>query len=119
MPPRTPKPCSVQSCGRLTISRYCEAHKHLGWENHQAGRTTTQRGYGASWQRDRLKALQRDKYLCQDHLKKGLAVPATDVDHIKAKAHGGTDDLVNLVSLCRSCHKYKTARERTKKAGKK
>ncbi|WP_196245106.1 HNH endonuclease, partial [Xenorhabdus bovienii] len=34
------------------------------------------------------------------------------VDHIKPKAHGGTDALTNLILLCWSCHRAKTATER-------
>ncbi|WP_272575920.1 HNH endonuclease, partial [Providencia sp. PROV273] len=41
----------------------------------------------------------------------GRAVEAKTVDHIKPKAHGGTDDDSNLQSLCWPCHKRKTARE--------
>lgn len=39
----------------------------------------------------------------------GRAVQATDVDHIIEKAHGGTDAMSNLQSLCRDHHKRKTA----------
>jgi 5-methylcytosine-specific restriction protein A len=38
-------------------------------------------------------------------------VPATDVDHIINKANGGTDKLENLQSLCKKCHRTKTANE--------
>jgi 5-methylcytosine-specific restriction protein A len=38
-------------------------------------------------------------------------VSATQVDHIKAKAVGGTDEDNNLQPLCGPCHKAKTARE--------
>ncbi|MGK3435535.1 HNH endonuclease [Klebsiella pneumoniae] len=41
-------------------------------------------------------------------------VAAKTVDHIKAKAHGGTDDDSNLESLCWPCHRTKTGRERIK-----
>ncbi|MDK1339207.1 HNH endonuclease, partial [Cronobacter sakazakii] len=44
----------------------------------------------------------------------GRPVPATTVDHIKPKAHGGTDEDSNLRSLCCPCHKRKTATERIK-----
>ncbi|HBT3581894.1 TPA: HNH endonuclease [Klebsiella pneumoniae] len=40
--------------------------------------------------------------------------PAETVDHITAKANGGTDDLSNLESLCNPCHRAKTAVERFK-----
>jgi 5-methylcytosine-specific restriction protein A len=38
--------------------------------------------------------------------------PARDVDHVTPKARGGTDEPVNLESICRSCHQRKTAEER-------
>jgi 5-methylcytosine-specific restriction protein A len=44
-----------------------------------------------------------------------LAAVATHVDHIKPKAHGGTDDDDNLESLCAACHRAKTATERLRK----
>lgn len=42
----------------------------------------------------------------------GIATRASTVDHILAKAHGGTDDDFNLEALCWPCHRTKTARER-------
>ena len=36
---------------------------------------------------------------------------ATEVDHIKRKADGGTDDIDNLQGLCHDCHKAKTTYE--------
>jgi len=37
--------------------------------------------------------------------------PTTTVDHIKAKAGGGTDASQNLRGLCDQCHKRKTAQD--------
>ena len=34
-----------------------------------------------------------------------------EVDHIKSLEHGGTNDVANLVALCRDCHGRKTAME--------
>lgn len=46
-------------------------------------------------------------------MKKGLLVPATDVDHIIP--HKGNEDLMwdeeNLQALCHACHSRKTAAE--------
>jgi len=39
----------------------------------------------------------------------GRPTLATEVHHVKAKADGGTDDLENLVSICRDCHDKATA----------
>ena len=68
-----------------------------------------ERGYGAAWVKLRLTILNRDAYLCQHCLADGRPTTATDVDHIKPKAKGGTDDDDNLQSLCRPCHDAKTA----------
>ncbi|WP_431608422.1 HNH endonuclease signature motif containing protein, partial [Enterobacter asburiae] len=50
----------------------------------------------------------------QECLRNGRYTPAETVDHITAKANGGTDDLSNLESLCKPCHRAKTAVERLK-----
>ena len=41
----------------------------------------------------------------------GRATPATQVDHIKPKAKGGTDDWDNLQSICDRCHDAKTKQD--------
>lgn len=70
-----------------------------------------ERGYGATWSRLRLAILARDLYLCQPCLTAGRPTQATEVDHIKPKAKGGTDDEDNLQAICGGCHKAKTARD--------
>lgn len=75
------------------------------------------RGYGAQWDKLRKQVLKRDNYLCQECLREGrltpLGVRPRDhaVDHIEAKAKGGTDAMTNLQSLCAPCHDRKTARD--------
>ena len=49
--------------------------------------------------------------MCQPCLTKGRPTQATQVDHIKPKADGGTDDLGNLQAICDDCHKRKTAED--------
>ncbi|EET9690677.1 HNH endonuclease [Escherichia coli] len=114
MPPSLPKACRKPGCGRVTTNSdgLCDAHKNYGWESHQRGQSRHQRGYGNAWEKLRAIIWQRDKGLCQNHLRLGVALPASCVDHIKPKAHGGTDDPANLECLCRRCHAEKTARER-------
>lgn len=58
------------------------------------------------WRRLRLKALQRDHYLCQACLKKNRITKATEVHHIKpAEDYPELAlDLDNLTSLCWRCH---------------
>ena len=71
-------------------------------------KTTTQRGYGYAWQKLRKVILARDYYLCQPCKRKGLLTEASEVDHIKEKANGGTDDPDNLQAICTPCHRAKT-----------
>lgn len=75
-----------------------------GWKH---SKSRHERGYGSKWDRLRKTILQRDKHLCQDCLPDRVT-PATQVDHVKPKADGGTDDPANLRSLCRPCHDRKT-----------
>lgn len=69
------------------------------------------RGYGTAWDKLRKRILVRDKHLCQPCLAKQHITAATQVDHIKGKAAGGTDDEANLQAICSDCHASKTAEE--------
>lgn len=73
------------------------------------------RGYGREWVRTRDAIMQRDSYLCQPCLAKGRPTPATQVDHIKPKAIGGTDEAENLQAICDVCHDAKTAADNGRK----
>ena len=85
--------------------------KPSGWQSDRLRGNTTQRGYGASWQRLRAEVLLRDNGLCQPCLEAGRVTAAREVDHILGKAAGGTDDAANLQAICIPCHRKKTARE--------
>ncbi|EJH4501849.1 HNH endonuclease signature motif containing protein [Cronobacter sakazakii] len=114
MPPRIPKACRKRGCGKSTTDRsgYCEVHKGAGWDRHNKGQSAAQRGYGAEWRKVRNTVIKRDKGLCQTCKREGVIRPGSSVDHIIAKAHGGTDDPSNLECICSEHHKAKTARER-------
>ncbi|KJV38197.1 HNH endonuclease [Acinetobacter brisouii] len=115
------RPCREYRCPNLVTSAkqrgYCDAHadKRSNWGK-RPDRTgsTTERGYGHTWRKLREKVLQRDSYLCVQCNSVGQIAEATDVDHIIPKAHGGTDDMSNLQSLCSVCHKEKTANQDSK-----
>lgn len=116
MPAKIPKQCRMRGCSQLTTERhgYCSAHAHMaiGWrETNRVKGNADARGYGYRWKMVRKQALERDKYLCQLCLAKGVLTPATAVDHIINKANGGTDDLENLQAICDPCHEIKTASE--------
>ncbi|MFS1582911.1 MAG: HNH endonuclease [Candidatus Arsenophonus phytopathogenicus] len=114
MPSRIPRPCRKHGCPHTTTAQYgyCDQHKYEGWVQHQRGRTRQQQGDGRQWEILRARILKRDKYFCQPCLRKGIATEAKAVDHIQAKAFGGTDDEANLQAICQACHRTKTASER-------
>jgi len=78
-----------------------------GWKGERG--TRQERGYDSKWDKLRLVILRRDLYLCQPCQRIGRPTPATQVDHVKPKAKGGTDDHDNLQGICHDCHKAKTA----------
>jgi 5-methylcytosine-specific restriction protein A len=101
------RPCAADPhCPSLVgRGRPCPQHplKGRGWAPRH--RTDPRlRGYGAEWRRLRALILQRDP-LCS------CGAPATEVDHVRAKALGGNDDPSNLVGRCRTCHASKTGRD--------
>lgn len=63
----------------------------------------------AAWQRLR-KAKLAASPLCEVCAKRGLAVPARHVDHVRAIAAGGDPfpPLDGLMAMCPSCHSIKT-----------
>ncbi|MET0997055.1 MAG: HNH endonuclease [Mycobacterium sp.] len=59
--------------------------------------------------------LQRDGHQCVGRGPRCL-VTASEVDHIQPVAEGGTDDMSNLVSVCKACHAAKTAEDHERHA---
>lgn len=66
---------------------------------------------GEEWQKARMRALVRDEFTCQSHKIGVRKEPCTEnrlrnlqVHHIQQRLHGGTHDLDNLITVCRSCH---------------
>jgi len=75
------------------------------------------RGYGAEWDKLRLYVLRRDNGLCQCDRCRGGGLRltlATEVNHIKPKAEGGTDDPSNLQAVSSQCHQRITAEQQGK-----
>jgi 5-methylcytosine-specific restriction protein A len=73
--------------------------------------SSSARGYGSAWQRLRAQVLG-DEPLCRMCNKAGRLRLARELDHIKPKSHGGTDERANLQPLCVECHTLKTARDK-------
>lgn len=108
MPRRPPRACTQPGCGALATAgrNTCPKHTRAPASNWTRRSSTTERGYGHTWRVLRGMILRRDPVcmVCQ-------ARPATQVDHIIPKAHGGTDEETNLRGLCAACHRDKTARD--------
>jgi 5-methylcytosine-specific restriction enzyme A len=87
-----------------------KAWAHPGRESRHA------RGYGRQWQLTRAQVL-REEPLCRRCWTQGRTRAATNVDHIKPKAEGGTDDRSNLQPLCDDCERIKSAEDRRRQRG--
>ena len=106
MPSRPPKACA--KCGKATHHRYCDSCKGRVEKLRDRRRgTTTERGYGHSWQKLRKVVLDRDPY-CQWP---DCPNPTEEIDHVVPKALGGTDEFDNLQGLCVEHHKHKSTME--------
>ena len=115
MPNKLARGCAQTGCPELTRdpSCYCPEHKKLHQTRQDERRgSSSERGYGARWQRVRKHFLNLNP-VCEECYKKGIAEPATTVDHIVP--HKGNMELFwdqeNLQSLCKLHHDRKTATE--------
>ena len=73
---------------------------------------------GRPWQRLRKAIFERDGYICQIHLRKGVVCVVTlhgslagICDHIIPVAEGGSDSPENLQTICQECDREKTQLE--------
>lgn len=53
----------------------------------------------------RFQVFKRDKFTCQYCGRSGVEL---EVDHIKPIAHGGTNDIDNLITACKACNRGKS-----------
>ncbi len=103
MPCKPLRPCSVVGCPRpATVGGKCAGH--AAQQERQRG-SAAARGYGQRWRRI------RDKYLAAHPWCVRCGARATDVDHIRPRRQGGSDDDSNLQALCHACHSAKTMRQ--------
>ena len=71
---------------------------------------------GRPWRRLRIEVFERDLYTCQVCGRVGRE-HELDADHVTPVSEGGTDDMDNLQTLCRTpCHRDKTTREAARAA---
>lgn len=105
MPYKAGRGCAHPGCPAIvTDGPYCAEHRPLNADERPS---PSRRGYDKRWQKIRAMHLAREP-LCRECRKRGLVVPATEVDHILPLSHGGSHASDNLQSLCKSCHSKKT-----------
>lgn len=63
----------------------------------------------------RFEIFKRDGFKCQ-YCGKSAPDVVLEIDHVIPVAHGGTNDIANLVTACRECNSGKGARELTDEA---
>lgn len=107
MPKKSKRPCRQFGCPNLTddFSGYCDKHKSIASSNYNKffrGYKHSER-YGYQWRKLRNYFLSVHP-MCEMCRKEGRYTEATEVHHIKPLSDGGTNDLDNLMPLCKSCH---------------
>jgi 5-methylcytosine-specific restriction enzyme A len=90
-------PCLA--CGQLTGGSYCPGHRPRNGSTRQ-------------WRKTRTRILTRDHGRCQR-----CGNPASEVDHIRPVARGGSDHPANLEAICRACNLAKSATEGANRPG--
>lgn len=100
MPAAPKRFCDHPNCSTKVVRGKCAAHKKAKKPRPSA----SARGYDEQWRKTRKLFLMRHRTCL-----KCARAPATEVDHINPKAKGGTDSMLNLQALCKSCHARKTA----------
>ena len=105
--------CAEAGCSEITEGERCPRHTRSGYFRSTRTRdmTTTERGYGWTWQKRRDAILAREP-LCRPCKQAGRVTSATEIDHVVPKAQGGTDQPDNLQPICSDCHEAKTKTER-------
>jgi len=110
MPKKSKRPCRYPSCPKLTDGLYCVEHQRQATRhyNHFQREPETNKRYGRAWKRIRDRYIKAHP-LCEECKKADRLTPAEEVHHILPLSHGGTNDVSNLMSLCKSCHSRITA----------
>lgn len=109
MPIAAPRPCTHPGCGVLVRdgSGRCAKHPKPQWSKPA---TATKRITGRKLQAMRADLFARDP-LCAECKQQGRVTLATQRDHIKSLAEGGTDTDDNVQGLCADCHEAKSKAE--------
>jgi 5-methylcytosine-specific restriction protein A len=118
MPMRAGRPCAWPGCAIvIRDGRFCDEHQRRKQKQQDAERgSAAARGYDARWRRLRARYLRRHP-LCVECQRFEHTMLATDVDHIRPRSAGGSDEESNLQALCHPHHSAKTLREIVSRIG--
>lgn len=96
-------------CGAIKSGYKCDK---CGRTKYTREQTTTERGYGADWQRLSTR-IRTEQPLCFDCQERGLVTPATQVHHEIPISDNDALRLAseNLVPLCNRCHEMRHERK--------
>lgn len=111
MPKKPKSPCRFSGCPELTHERYCDQHRKATnnhYNKYQRDPEINKR-YNGRWRKIR-KEYRKSYPLCEMCKQEGRLTPMQEVHHIISLSKGGTHDWDNLMSLCKSCHSYTTAK---------
>jgi 5-methylcytosine-specific restriction endonuclease McrA len=64
----------------------------------------TRRMSNTGWKKQRMRVLVRDNFLCQAAGCAANRLSLLTIHHIVQRAAGGSDNLDNLITVCRHCH---------------
>ncbi len=105
MPRKPKKPCSFPGCPNLTDGQYCEEHRLQARRQYDKYNRApdVNKKYGYEWRKIRTRYAKAHP-LCEKCLEEGRFRPLDEVHHIIPVNKGGTNEDINLMSLCRSCH---------------
>ena len=108
------RPC-LQCAVLTTNPSRCDTHQreYEAARGRQRG-SATARGYGSAWQTLRkhmiAEHIAKHGNICPGYQREAHVAERFSLDHIVAKANGGTDERSNLRVLCVSCNSRKKDR---------
>ncbi|MGE7932128.1 HNH endonuclease [Viridibacillus arvi] len=114
------KPCNKHNCGRLTTTRYCEAHTtettndNRYYDKHHRDKRSNSFYHSTAWRKARQLAILESRGMCVSCFNDNRLVPGYIVDHIIPIKVNWLKrlDLDNLQYLCKACHNKKTAEDK-------
>ncbi len=103
------KPCLSPGCPNVVGrgAQRCDEHDLGPWDH----KRTFQERYGVTrseWAKIRARVIRRDHGRCVDCSSR----QRLEADHIVPVSQGGSSDLDNLATRCRTCHQAKTNADR-------